>query len=100
MPSDTTRSVSIVQSARTLPKDKLVRSALYTVAPLLRDMYTLSHYVQYCKIGHPGPLAKDSAVNLTTHQEWARFHETHPYILRSAHNIVAQLDKEDTARLA
>jgi hypothetical protein len=99
-PSDTTRSLSVVQSAKTLPKGKLVRSALVVVDPLLRDMYTLSHFVQNCKVGHPGTSVNERVVNLTTYREWARFHETHPYILKSARSLVTQLDKEDSARLA
>ncbi len=99
-PSDTTRSLSILKAAKTLPKEKFAHSALVVIDPLLRDMYTLSHYVQQCRVGHPGTYVNDRVVNLTTYKEWARFHETHPYILRSARNIVTQIDNEDTAKLA
>jgi hypothetical protein len=99
-PSDTTRSLSVVQAAKSLPKGKLVRSALVVVDPLLRDMYTLSHFVKECKVGFPGAYVSDRVVNLTTYREWARFHETHPYILKSARTLVTQLDREDTAKLA
>ena len=99
-PSDTTRSLSVVQAAKNLPKGKLVRSALVVVDPLLRDMYTLSHFVKECKVGFPGAYVSDRVVNLTTYREWARFHETHPYILKSARSLVTQLDREDTAKLA
>lgn len=99
-PSDTTRSLAVLQSGKSLPKGKLVRSSLLMVDPLLRDTYTLSHFVRECRIGHPGVYVNERVVNNITYREWARFHEAHPYILRSARNIVSQLDKEDSARLA
>ena len=98
-PSDTTRALAVLQSAKTLPKAKLVRSSLVLVDPLLRDMYTMFHFNRECRVGHPGKYVNDRVVNITTHREWAAFHETHPYILKSAHTAMAQIDKEDAARL-
>ena len=98
-PSDTTRALAVLPSAWTLPKAKLVRSSLLLADPLLRDMYALFHYSRECRVGHPGTYVNDRVVNLTTYPEWAAFQETHPYILKSAHNTVTQLDKEDSARL-
>ena len=99
-PADTTKTISTLRSAKALPKAKFARSSLLAVDPLLRDMYTLFHYMRECRIGHPGTYVNDRVVNLTTHREWAHFQIAHPYVLKSAHNTLVQIDREDISRLA
>jgi len=99
-PADTTKTISTLRSARTLPRAKFARSSLLAVDPLLRDMYTLFHYMRECRVGHPGAYVNDRVVNLTTQREWAHFQVTHPYVLKSGHNTLAQIDREDMSRLA
>jgi hypothetical protein len=99
-PSDTTHAIGVMKAAHKLPTRKLVRSSMLLIDPLLRDTYALFHFVRNCRVGHPGKDVPERVVNLIPQQEWADFHEKHPYLLKSARITLAQLDKEDAARLA
>lgn len=98
-PSDTTRALTVLQSAQTLSKAKFARASLLLVDPLLRDMYSLFHYTTECRVGYPGTNVQERVVNVLGLREWTRFHIAHPYVLQSANTLLKQLNKEDTIRM-
>ena len=48
----------------------------------------------------PANASEQAVVNLLAHPEWAKFQSAHSYVLKSAHNTLAQIDREDMSRLA
>lgn len=99
-PSDTTRALNTLKAAKKPPQEKFASASLLLIDPLLRDMYTLFHFVKQCRVGYPGTDVNSRIVNPLEQKEWSRFHTAHPYVLKSARTLLATIDKADITRLA
>lgn len=80
-------------------RDKIGRSSIVVVDPLLRDIFSFHHNRAEWKVGFPGKTIAAIFPDLCDYSEWLSLNETHKEAILTAQVIEKRIRKEDAAKL-